>query len=133
MIRVLLAFVFALIASAAQAQVVNPKTLEFDASADHNVMVGGVPAVDHYDLNILVGNAAGAMSFTKGLGKPTPNAQNRIIFTDVPEFITRPRGTYVVTIAAVSGGQNPTVGVSLPSNPFVSIGTVAVPGVPVVK
>lgn len=118
--------------------VINPTTVSFTPSPDHSVMVnvpGGspVPALDHYDMNVLIGSATGVLSWTQGLGKPTPNTQNRIDVV-VPRFATLSRGSYVVTVSAVAPGVNGPTSTSVPTDPFVSTGIPAVvPGKPSVQ
>ena len=65
-------------ASAAAAQtVVNPTTLQFTASPDHNTVTNGTPVVSGYSLSFYaVGGTAALASFN--LGKPTPDASGLI-------------------------------------------------------
>ena len=103
MIRLLLVLLLSAVAVSASAQTVNPTTTLFTASPDHSAVVGGNPVLDHYQLDVMVGNAGGALSFTKDIGKPTPNAQNEIS-VQVPEFATRTSGVYALTVSSVGPG-----------------------------
>ena len=117
-----LAFTFvATFAHAQTATVINPTQISFTASADHNVVLSGVPVLDHYDVNVVVGNSSGALSFTKSIGKPVPDAQNTISVT-LPEFVALNRGTYVATVSSVAPGINPPTSISTATDPFVSTG-----------
>lgn len=117
----------ALVASSASAQtVVNGNSdIVFTASADHNVVVAGVAKVTNYrlDTNIFT-TQLGALSFQKNLGKPTPNAQNEIVISNIAEFGTLPQGSYAARVFAVGpGGEgasntvSPLVRISAPAGP----------------
>lgn len=111
----------------AEAQVINPTTVEFDVSADHNVTVLGVPAVSKYELRIFAAGAS-APTTTFDLGKPTPvgiraRVQNPAIFTPLA------MGDYVARVVAVGPGGD---GVSEPTLPFGRLVTPAKPTAPVV-
>lgn len=126
-----------LIASAVNAQTVtNPNFVEFTASPDHNVNIPGVtpatPVVDHYELNISAAVTNGVLFWTEGLGKPTPDASNKIGMT-VPRLLTLARGTYVASIGTVGSGITPVIALSANSLPFSATGPIAASGVPVLS
>lgn len=118
-----------LTAGIVSAQTVNPRSVAFTASPDHATNIGGVDILTSYQLDVMVSNSTGALAFTKGLGKPTPDATNTITVT-VPEFVTQARNTYVAIVSAVGPGGSTK---SVPSDPFVSTGPPTAPGKPVVK
>lgn len=106
----------------------NPTVVSFTASPDHSVVVSGVPVLDRYELNTMIGTSTGALSWTQDLGKPTPTSTNTIEVA-VPRFATLSRGTYVVTVSAVGpGGVTP----SAASDPFLVTGSPAGVGKPIV-
>ena len=113
----------------AQANITNPKVATFVASIDHaKTLPDGVEIVTGYQLDCHVLNAAGALAFSKQLGKPTPDATNTIGPVTIPEFVTLPSNQYVCTAAAVGPGG---LGRSAPSSPFDSIQAPGAAGVPV--
>jgi hypothetical protein len=130
--RVSLAVMFVLAATLAQAQTVtNPTAATFTASADHAAtLTDGTQAVTSYELACMASVQNGALAFTKGLGKPTPDATNTIGPLQVPELRTLSFGTYVCTAAAVGPGGK---GVSAPSNPFNSVPSPGAPGAVVIR
>jgi len=117
-IRLALAAVLALYATPGLSQtVVNPRTVEFDPSADHSaVSSDGVALVQRYDLAIYpVGG--GTAQFTANLGKPTPGADGkvRVDFASLLPVWPLPNGTYEARVAASGPGG---AGQSDPSNQF---------------
>jgi len=103
-------------AATASAQVVNPRTLEFIASVDHDVTQSGQALVTTYEARWYATGATAPLSVTF-LGKPTPEPTSRRIIVDVAATILAiPIGTgYVCRVAAIGPGGE---GVSDPSAPF---------------
>ncbi len=97
--------------------IVNPRTVEFDPSADHSAVTpDGQPVVLRYDLDIYPAGGVQAL-YVVDLGKPAPDSDGRIRV----DFASRlPRwplanGTYEARVSAVGAtGQ----GLSDPSNQF---------------
>ena len=95
---------FVLLTVPALAQtVVNPRTVEFDPSADHNVLsADNQPLVARYELAIYPAGAAQALSVAD-LGKPAPDPDGKIRV----DFASRlpawplPNGTYEARVSAV--------------------------------
>ena len=115
----------------AMAQVVtvlNPTTVEFSASADHDTLV------DTYELQLFAmaadGSVAAAPESTTSLGKPPLDNQGKVIAKPAL-LLGIPIGRkFVARVAA----QGPTgAGVSVPSNPFERRGTPASPGPPTIR
>jgi hypothetical protein len=118
---------------AAQAPIPNPSVLEFTASADHNaVILGGTdPLVTRYDLELYLEGAALPFQ-TYSVGKPTPDAQNKIIVTNRAWFIGSANNVRCIARVVAVGPTG--VGRSEPSNPFGNVGPPAViPAPPVVR
>src|SRR5512133_1751080 len=94
----------AVMAVPAQAQtVINPRTVEFDPSADHSaVTTGGQQVVQRYDLQIYT--VSGTTPYTTGnLGKPAPQLDGKIR-VDFSTLVTPwplPDGTYDARVVAV--------------------------------
>jgi hypothetical protein len=112
--------------ASAQTVVINPTTVLFIASADHNatVTVAGqtVPVLTRYELRIFLEGAAAPVT-TVDLGKPTPNAQNEVRMTP-GELVGLPLGAYTARVAAIGpAGES----VSDPSNPFARVRAPAAP------
>ena len=58
---------------------VNPTTVQFTPSADHNATnLDGTPVVARYDLRIYVPTILTTIVFTQSLGKPTPGTDGTI-------------------------------------------------------
>jgi hypothetical protein len=73
--RTLLALVFVLMgAASASAQIVNPQTLDFPASADHSATFGAQPIVEKYEALVVRQSATGTVLYAANLLKPTPSA-----------------------------------------------------------
>ena len=117
-IRLALAAVLALYATPGLSQtVVNPRTVEFDPSADHSaVSSDGVALVQRYDLAIYPVGVATAQ-YSANLGKPTPGADGkvRVDFASLLPVWPLPNGTYEARVAAFGPGG---AGQSDPSNQF---------------
>lgn len=134
----LFAVLIALVPSVASAQTtavaLNPTTLSFTASPDHNaVKLDGTPVLTRYEASWVAQNVVGAIAFTKVLGKPAVDGSN-IVSVAVAEFATLPVETvFKATIAAV-GPDGTTL--SPASNPFGRPGPArppAAPGSPTAK
>jgi hypothetical protein len=102
-----LAFLFLLCALAvvpAHAQtVVNPRTVEFDPSADHATMTAdSQPVVQRYDLQIFTVGGTSPYS-TASLGKPAPQADGkiRVDFSGLVSPWPLPDGSYQARVAAI--------------------------------
>lgn len=111
----------------AQSAVVNPGGIEFTASADHATVVGGVPAVDHYEFVTVSASALTVTVFTRSLPKGTPDAQNKLA-ARIPEFASLSTGDYVGFVDAVGPGGS---GRSAASAPFVRLRAPAPTSAPV--
>jgi hypothetical protein len=97
--------------------VVNPRTVEFDPSADHSMLgADSQPIVQRYDLQIYAAGAAQPTT-TVSLGKPAPQADGkiRVDFSTLAGGWPLADGTYEARVAAVG-----TMGIasSDPSNAF---------------
>jgi hypothetical protein len=91
--------------AAAQAPVINPRFLEFNASTDHSATLGtGEPKLTRYDLEFY--NIGAASPFqTNSLGKPTPNGSGVIRIDLATTFAALPTGvTFEARVAAVGPG-----------------------------
>jgi hypothetical protein len=110
---------------------VNPTTVTFTPSADHNVLSldGVTPIVASYELRVSLEGSASVLA-SLNLGKPTPVA-NVITVTNAIWFAAlTPKTRYVGRVAAIG----PTgVGVSDPSAPFGNVGPPAATPAPVMK
>ena len=100
----------------------------FIASSDHNTVTSfGQAVVDHYELEVIAQNGTGAIAFTKGLGKPAPNAANEISLV-IPEFGGLvPNAVHRAVVSAVNASA---VGRSAQSNPFGVAGPLPAPAAP---
>jgi hypothetical protein len=112
--------------------VVNPKTVEFTPSADHDAIsvLTGQPVVSRYELRMyLEANPATPIS-TTDLGKPTP-AGGVISVTNPVWFAgLTPNTRYVARVAAIGPTGE---GVSDASGPFGNAPAPKAGGVPVMK
>lgn len=112
----------------AAAQVtLNPRTVEWVPSADHNALdpLTGAPILLSYQLDC---GGTGGTPVSKDMGKPAP-AANLIGPIVVPEFATLTKGvafTCTITPVGPSGPGLPT----LPSLPLGIAGPVRVPAAP---
>jgi hypothetical protein len=91
----------ALVASAQNVQ--NPKTVEFDPSADHDAVTsGGESLVERYDLLVFLQGASAPIS-TASLGKPAADADGKIRVDFSTLLVGWPlaNGTYEARVAAV--------------------------------
>lgn len=110
----LLAVVTLFAASTADAQVLNPTTVEFQVSPDHNVTVLGTAVVTSYEMRIFAEGATAPMT-TATLGKPTAANDATVSINKAEVLAAIPVGSYFAKVAAIGPGGE---GVSDPSNPF---------------
>ena len=110
-------------AATAEAQVINPRVVEFDVSADHNRTVLGQPAVTRYELRVYAEGASAPIT-TADLGKPTPAAGTRVSLDQSAVFAAVPLGAYVARVAAIGPGGE---GVSDATAPFGRLSAPAAP------
>lgn len=109
----------------AEAQVINPTTVEFDVSADHNTVVLGQPAVTKYELRIFAVGAPAPMA-TFDLGKPVPvGVRARVVNPAI--FTPLAMGEYLGRVVAVGPGGE---GISDPTDPFGRLASPAKPTAP---
>src|SRR5262245_2445905 len=101
----------------AVAQTVNPTTVEFNPSADHDVTLSnGMPAVSRYDLEFYIPGAASPFQ-VNSLGKPTPaGGVIRLLLSSVLTAFPSPGIVYESTVTAVGPGGS---GRSTRSNTFI--------------
>lgn len=111
----------------AQVPVTGQSGVAFTASVDHAAVVSGVPIIDHYDLNVVAQNPVGALGFTFGLAKPTPDPTNTITVKPIANFGALVNGTYTAFVAAVGPGGSSN---SPSSDPFVRVSAPGAPGKP---
>lgn len=104
--------------------------IEFQVSAAHDIIIGGVPVVRGYRLDTYIYTTQlGALAFSKALPRDTMTPDSLgVVLIPIPEFGTLPNGTYQAMVAAIGWeGESR----SAPSDPFVRIGgVVAPPGKP---
>jgi hypothetical protein len=126
--------VLALVACAslasAQTVVVNPTTVEFTASTDHNALgLDGVALISRYDLRIYI-EAGMTLVTTIALGKPSPLA-GQIVVTNAAWFSPlQPNTRMVARVVAVGPTWEAASNIS---NPFGTAGPPAAPTVPIVR
>lgn len=103
--------------------VANPTTLVFTASADHarTLPVSGDPVVTGYRARYWLASqctptcpTTGTPAFTIPLGKPTPNAQNEIVVTNIFQGLVLNTVYRAVVEAVGPGGAT----ASSATNPF---------------
>ncbi len=113
-----LLFLCAMLAVPAQAQtVVNPRTVEFDPSADHSTLTAdNQPVVQRYDLQIYALGASQPFT-TANLGKPAVQADGkiRVDFSTLIAPFPLADGSYQARVAAIGPTGNAS---SDPSNTF---------------
>jgi hypothetical protein len=83
----------------------NPKTVEFDPSPDHDVVTGGTPLVDRYEMDFFIQGTVQPV-LTLNLGKPVPAVDGRIRVNFVallPQPLL-PGTIYTALVAAVGPG-----------------------------
>lgn len=103
--------------ASAQTAVLNPKTVEFSPSVDHDALEadGTTPVVTKYELRMYVESDPATAISTTDLGKPTPVAGTISITNPLWFAALTPRTRYVAKVAAIGTGG---AGVSGPSDPF---------------
>jgi hypothetical protein len=112
----------------AQTVAVNPNTVVFDPSADHNAVsaLTGLPLVSRYALRFYLPGATQPVQ-DQDLGKPTPGTDGKITITNRALFTGTPIALdtkYVAKVAAVGPAGE---GVSAASDPFGNAGPPAAP------
>lgn len=104
--------------AAAQGVAVNPTTVVFDPSPDHNLTgLDGQPKVTSYMLRFYLEGASSPVQ-EQTLGKPTPGGDGKITITNRSLFTGTPLALdtrYVAKVAAIGPTGE---GLSDPSNPF---------------
>ncbi len=117
------------VASVAQAQmVINPNTVEFIPSDEHNATLSdGTAKVTRYELRLYLKGAAQPFS-AADLGKPTP-VNDLIVATNPAWFVAGAMGQESVARVAAIGPAGE--GLSDESNPFVRLAAPPKPGAPV--
>ncbi len=128
----IVAILFAVPAFAQVPPIVNPTTIQFTASADHDAVQSGLPVVSKYTVDVMSASApTGTVWKTVDLGKPTP-VSGQISFAGMGTALsTLNPGSYVAVVKAEGPGG---VTASVPSDPFqVAIKAPAAPGKPVWK
>jgi hypothetical protein len=124
----------------AQATVITPtSSLTFQSSPDHAVSdpVSGQPLVTNYQADAVVSTGpTGALGWTQGLGKPSPDASGVIAIAGAsftPLYNAMALGVvYTLKVSAVGPGGAATSGAS---NPFgrANLRIPAAPGIPTVS
>lgn len=120
----------------AEAQILNPTTLVFPASADHNTTIGTTPVLDKYEALVVRQSATGSILYVTDLGKPTPasvtGCGTSCVTAPMPLSGTggsAPNNTILlVAVRAVGPGGTST---SVFSDPFSVAGAPAAPGKPI--
>ena len=88
----------------AHAQVVNPTTVEFAVSADHNATQFGAPVVARYELRVYAQGATAPLTSTD-LGKPAVADAATVAFAKPSVFAAVPAvGVYEVRVVAIGPG-----------------------------
>lgn len=96
------------------AQVVNPTTIEFPKSADHDTVLNTEAVLSSYRVNVYTPTGTSPVS-SADIGKPTPDANNLIRWANLPTlYATLPSGQYVAKIVAVGPGGSTESGASDP-------------------
>lgn len=103
----------------AQTQVLNPRVLEYDVSADHaGTLPTGEPAVARYEARWYAAGATAPLTVTD-LAKPAPTTGTRVRLDLTSVIGSIPIGTgYTVRVVAIGPSGE---GVSEASNPFARV------------
>jgi all-beta uncharacterized protein len=109
------ATLFALVATAASAQTVDPRYLQFTASADHYAVANGQPVVAGYQMAWYQNGAAAPFQVNE-LGKPVPDANGTVI-VDLATLGSTPTAGIIYEARVAAVGPTGT-GVSGDSNQF---------------
>lgn len=119
--------------SAAAQTAVNPVTLVFSPSADHDAIspLDGSVVLVRYEMRVWTeSNPTGTPLLVTDLGKPTP-VSNTITITNAVWFSgLTPNTKYIAKVVAIGPSGE---GVSDPSNPFGNAPSPQKPGVPTVR
>jgi hypothetical protein len=112
--------------------VLNPTTVIFDPSTDHEALeVDGVtPVVTRYELRMALESTPTVPISTTDLGKPLPVAGKITVTNPVWFAGLTPRTRYIAKVAAIGSAG---AGVSAPSNPFGMAGPPAAVPPPVIR
>ena len=131
--RIALLFIFgcfslACLPSLSSAQTVDPQTVEFDPSVDHNSTVGGVNVVAGYELRFYTVGGTQPLQLI-AIGKPNPESDGKIRFNFTAQLGTWPANgvVYEARVAAVGPGGST---VSAISNQFAFSATTTPPPPP---
>lgn len=121
-------------ASAVSAQpglVINPNTLQFTPSTDHNLIgLDGQPVVTRYDARAYLEGASQPLQ-SWDLGKPTPDPDGTIRIANHPWIVAAAMNVrLLMRVATIGPGGE---GLSDPSNPFGNVGPPAKGGTPVMS
>lgn len=124
-----------MVAGAAHAQTVaiNPTTVQFTPSADHDALEadGTTPVVTRYELRMYLESDPATAITTTDLGKPAPVAGTISVVNPVWFAGLTPRTRYVATVSAVGAGGTSASGVS---NPFARVSLpAAIPAPPLIR
>lgn len=134
--KTLCALLFVLfVAVPVSAQIVNPQTLEFPASADHAATFGAQPLVTKYEALVVRQSATGSVLYVTDLGKPTPNTSN-VITVPMPLAGVggaAPNNTVLLVAIRTVGAPGTTPTTSVWSDPFGIVGPPAATGKPIPK
>jgi hypothetical protein len=96
--------------------VVDPTTVEFNPSADHDALNDGVPIVSSYELGFYqVGATEPFQVMSLGKSDPDPDGKIRVVFTGLMGTVPTPGINYEARVSAVGPGG---VGTSDTSNAF---------------
>jgi hypothetical protein len=95
--------------------------IEFNKSADHDLIVSGITVLTSYAVAVCQGTALRSQA---NLGKPTPDAAGKIV-APVPITTLAKNVTYYVVVYAIGPGGSNNTG---PLTPFVPAGPPAVDG-----
>ena len=113
--RLLVATALCALPSTGGAQVVNPTSLEFAPSVDHNATASdGTPIVSRYDLGFYL-QGAGSPFQTSSLGKPAPAGDGLVHVNLSTVTLPSPGIVYESRVVAVGPGGS---GTSTASNTF---------------
>ena len=118
-------------AAFAQAVAIDPSTVEFVASPDHaTIGLDGQPVLTRYELREYLEGATLPFK-VQDLGKPAPDANNKIIITNRSWFVGAAFNVRCVARVAAIGPHGE--GVSGASGPFGNAGPAAAGGTPVIR
>jgi hypothetical protein len=109
--------------------VVNPKTVQFPPSADHDRLgLDGTPMVTRYELRMYLATDTATVISATDLGKPTPTAGTISVTNPLWFSALTPNTKYIARVAAIGPTGE---GVSDASGPFGMQGPPGKAGTPV--